>query len=61
MKVSISLNFKKFLIMPPAYYKYTDKEVVEGIIGDLPNLDNKSQLNHILKTLNNLDRIRPES
>jgi len=28
MKVSISLNFKKFLIMPPAYYKYTDKEVI---------------------------------
>jgi len=28
MKVAISLNFKKFLIMPPAYYKYGDKEVV---------------------------------
>ncbi len=27
MKVATSLNFKKFLIMPPAYYKYTDKEV----------------------------------
>lgn len=27
MKIAISLNFKKFLIMPPAYYKYTDKEV----------------------------------
>ena len=29
MKVSISLNFNKFLIMPPAYYKYGDKEVIE--------------------------------
>ena len=28
MKVAISLNFKKFLIMPPAYYKYEDKEVI---------------------------------
>ena len=28
MKIATSLNFKKFLIMPPAYYKYGDKEVV---------------------------------
>ena len=28
MKVSVSLNFKKFLIMPPAFYKYGDDEVV---------------------------------
>ncbi len=28
MKISISLNFNKFLIMPPAYYKYEDKEVI---------------------------------
>ena len=28
MKVATSLNFKKFLIMPPAYYKYGDKEVI---------------------------------
>jgi len=28
MKVSYSLGFKNFLIMPPAYYKYGDKEVV---------------------------------
>ena len=28
MKISISLGFDKFLIMPPAYYKYEDKEVV---------------------------------
>ena len=26
MKVSCSLNFKNFLIMPPAYYKYGDNE-----------------------------------
>ncbi len=29
MKVSLSLGFKKFLIMPPAYYKYEDAEVIE--------------------------------
>ncbi|RPG03467.1 MAG: dihydrodipicolinate synthase family protein [Pelagibacteraceae bacterium TMED246] len=29
MKISLSLNFKNFLIMPPAYYKFTDKEVLE--------------------------------
>ena len=29
MKVSTSLNFNDFLIMPPAYYKYGDKEVIE--------------------------------
>ena len=28
MKVSVNLGFKKFLVMPPAYYKYGDKEVV---------------------------------
>ena len=28
MKISISLNFKKFLLMPPAYYKYGDEEVI---------------------------------
>ena len=29
MKIASSLNFKKFLIMPPAYYKYDDNEVIE--------------------------------
>ena len=29
MRVARSLNFTKFLIMPPAYYKYGDKEVIE--------------------------------
>ena len=29
MKISNSLNFKDFLIMPPAYYIYEDKEVIE--------------------------------
>ena len=29
MKIASSLNFKKFLIMPPAYYKYGDFEVIE--------------------------------
>ena len=28
MKISVSLNFKKFLIMPPAYYKYQDQDVI---------------------------------
>ena len=39
MKISISLGFKKFLIMPPAYYKYGDKEVVDfysNIIEKIP-------------------------
>ena len=29
MRVSKSLSFNKFLIMPPAYYKYGDKEVID--------------------------------
>jgi 4-hydroxy-tetrahydrodipicolinate synthase len=29
IKVSKSLNFNYFLVMPPAYYKYGDKEVIE--------------------------------
>ena len=29
MKIARSLNFKKFLIMPPAYYKYGDPEVIK--------------------------------
>jgi 4-hydroxy-tetrahydrodipicolinate synthase len=29
MEIATSLNFNDFLIMPPAYYKYTDNEVVE--------------------------------
>jgi len=40
MKISLSLNFKKFLIMPPAYYKYTDKEVISffsKIIENVPD------------------------
>ena len=39
MKVASSLNFKKFLIMPPAYYNYGDKEVIEfytRIINSIP-------------------------
>ena len=28
MKIAISLNFKRFLIMPPAYYKYSDSEAI---------------------------------
>ena len=28
MKVAVSLGFQKFLIMPPAYYKYEDNEVI---------------------------------
>ena len=29
MKISKTLHFNKFLIMPPAYYKYGDSEVIE--------------------------------
>jgi 4-hydroxy-tetrahydrodipicolinate synthase len=29
MKISLSLGFNNFLIMPPAYYRYGDKEVIE--------------------------------
>jgi 4-hydroxy-tetrahydrodipicolinate synthase len=29
MRVALSLNFTDFLIMPPAYYKYDDNEVIE--------------------------------
>ena len=29
MKISFSLNFKKFLIMPPAYYKYRDEDAIK--------------------------------
>ena len=39
MKISSSLNFNDFLIMPPAYYKYGDKEVIDfysRIIDALP-------------------------
>ena len=39
MKIASSLNFKKFLIMPPAYYKYGDKEVIEfytRIVNSIP-------------------------
>jgi len=40
MKIAISLNFKKFLIMPPAYYKYEDKDVISfyaKIVEEVPD------------------------
>ena len=40
MKIASSLKFDKFLIMPPAYYKYGDDEVVkfyDKIIEYIPN------------------------
>jgi len=40
MKIANSLGFQKFLIMPPAYYKYGDKEVISfysKIIKSVPN------------------------
>ena len=40
MKVATSLNFRKFLIMPPAYYHYGDNEVIEfysKIVEAVPN------------------------
>ena len=39
MKISSSLGFNNFLIMPPAYYKYGDEEVIEfysKIISSIP-------------------------
>ncbi len=42
MKISLSLGFKRFLVMPPAYYKYEDKEVIEfysKIIEALPDVE----------------------
>ena len=42
IKVATSLKFKKFLIMPPAYYKYGDKEVIsfyEKIISEIPDAE----------------------
>ncbi len=40
LKIASSLNFKKYLIMPPAYYKYEDAEVIEfysKIIENVPD------------------------
>ena len=40
MKIATSLNLNKFLIMPPVYYKYGDKEVIQfytRIINAVPN------------------------
>ncbi len=40
IKIALSLNFENFLIMPPAYYKYGDKEVItfySKIIEAAPN------------------------
>ena len=42
IKVATSLNFKKFLIMPPAYYKYGDKEVISfytKIVEEVPDAE----------------------
>ncbi len=42
MRVAKSLNFQKFLVMPPAYYKYGDNEVVEfysKIIAAIPECE----------------------
>ncbi len=40
MRIAISLNLNKFLIMPPAYYKYSDTEVLDfysRIINSVPD------------------------
>jgi len=40
MNIATSLKFNKFLIMPPAYYKYGDAEVIEfysKIVSSIPN------------------------
>ena len=41
IKIAMSQNFNKFLIMPPAYYKYGDEEVINfytKIIENFPNI-----------------------
>ena len=41
LKISVSLKFQKFLIMPPAYYKYQDKDVINfysKIIDSVPEI-----------------------
>merc|ERR1711965_928714 len=42
LKIAVSLNFKKFLIMPPAYYKYQDNDVINfytKIIDSVPECE----------------------
>ena len=42
IKISKTMNFDTFLIMPPAYYKYGDKEVIEfytKIIKSIPDCE----------------------
>tara|TARA_A100000164_G_scaffold246464_1_gene219194 strand:+ start:206 stop:1090 length:885 start_codon:yes stop_codon:yes gene_type:complete len=42
MKISITLGFKRFLIMPPAYYSYVDKDVLRfysEIINNVPDCE----------------------
>ena len=41
LKIANSLNFEKFLIMPPAYYKYGDDEVIKfysKILDNFPDI-----------------------
>jgi 4-hydroxy-tetrahydrodipicolinate synthase len=41
LKIATSLNFEKFLIMPPAYYKYEDEDVIKfysKILDNLPDI-----------------------
>ena len=41
LKISTSLNLKNFLIMPPAYYKYEDKDAINfytKIVESVPDL-----------------------
>jgi len=47
---SLKLNAKDFIIEGN---KYSDKEVIVGIIGIIPDVDEKSKSNYILKKLNN--------
>ena len=42
IKISLSLGFKNFLIMPPAYYKYSDNEVISfysRIVDSVPDAE----------------------
>ena len=44
MKIASSLKFKKFLIMPPAYYNYGDSEVIKFYTKIINNLDEDSKM-----------------
>ncbi len=69
MKIAKTLNFEKFLIMPPAYYKYGDAEVIKfytNIIKSIPeckiilyNFEKLSGYKFSIECVNELVKIFP--